>query len=211
MMITIDWATKIIFVPQSFLAALGGARYRLDVDAFRNALKDIEDGEDGMAYPDTHRHATQSTLSGVVYARQVEVINGYTVTFESTGTQYQVECVGANHNILDVKNVNDVSLVIGNSAGLIAVNTGGSTGPTVAEIAAEVWSHISRTLTSAGAGGATAAEIRAELSAELTQITKVSKLHGVGVDLVVTPTTRTAGDLAQTIATVGDTVTVSAA
>ena len=66
----------------------------------------------------------------------------------------------------------------------------GSTGPTAAEIAAAV---------------------RADLAAELAQITKVSKIHGVGVPLVVTPTTRTAGDIAQSITTVGDTTTVSAA
>ena len=140
-MITIDWLTKIITVPQSFLTPLGGARYELDVNMLRNALKDLEDGDDGMAYPDTHTHNTEATLSGVTYARQFVVINGYTITFESTGTPYQVECTGANHNILDVKNVNDVSLVIGNSAGLITVATGGSSGPTAAEIAAAVWGY----------------------------------------------------------------------
>ena len=78
-------------------------------------------------------------------------------------------------------------------------------------IASAVWSALTRTLTSAGAGGATAAEIRTELSAELAQITKVSKIHGVGVPLVYSPTSRVAGDLVQTFTTVGDTTTVSAA
>lgn len=132
---TITWSTKVIFVPQSFLTSLGGLRYQLDVNAFRNALKDIEDSEAGMAYPDTHRHATAAVLSGVTYARQVEIINGYTVTFESTGSPYQVECVGANHNILDVKNVNDVSLVVGNSAGLVV---GGGSGGLTAEQALQL-------------------------------------------------------------------------
>ena len=71
--------------------------------------------------------------------------------------------------------------------GLLTV---GSTGPTAAEIAATV---------------------RADLAAELLQLTKVAKLHGVGVDLVVTPTTRTAGTVVQTITTAGEAVTVSAA
>lgn len=69
------------------------------------------------------------------------------------------------------------------------ISTSGSTGPTASEIAAQV---------------------RSELAAELAQITKVSKIHGVGASLVVTPTSRTAGDLAQTISTVGSTTTVSA-
>jgi hypothetical protein len=120
--ISINWATKVISVPQADLISLGAGRYQLDVDAFRLALKDLEDSEDGMGFPDTHRHVTEATLSGATYARQVEIINGYSVEFEN-GT-YQVECVGANHNLGDVKVVNSVSMVIGNSAGLITVSSG---------------------------------------------------------------------------------------
>ena len=58
---------------------------------------------------------------------------------------------------------------------------------------------------------ANADAVRTELTTELDQLTKVSQIHGVGVPLVVTPTSRTAGDLAQTITTVGTTTTVSAA
>jgi hypothetical protein len=122
--ISINWATRVITVPQADLTLISGTRYRLDVDAFRLALKDLEDSEDGMSMPDTHSHATQRTLSGVTYARQLEIINGYTVTFQDVGTPYRVECVGANHNIADVQVTNNVSLVIGNSAGLIVVETG---------------------------------------------------------------------------------------
>ena len=64
-------------------------------------------------------------LSGVTYARTFEILSPYTVTFEDTGTPYTVRCVGANHNIADIKNVNNVSLIIGNSAGLISVDSGG--------------------------------------------------------------------------------------
>ena len=55
-------------------------------------------------------------------------------------------------------------------------------------------------------GSATA--VRTELAAELTQVTKVAKLHGVGAALVVTPTTRVAGSVSQTITTVDTTTTV---
>lgn len=141
MAITINWATKVISVPQSFLTLLGGVNYSLNVNTLRNALKDIEDGEDGMAYPDTHRHAAEATLSGVTYARQFEVINGYRLAFQNTGTPYVVSCVGANHNVGDATNFDGgMSLVIGNSAGLISV--GASAAPTAAEIAAAVLASL---------------------------------------------------------------------
>ena len=120
---TIHWPTKVITIPQSFLTYISGSLYELDVNGFRQALKDIEDSE-GMPFVDTHRHNTQVTLSGVTYARSLEIINGYTVTFQDG--QYAVRCVGANHNLADVKNLNQVSLIIGNSAGLIVKETGTS-------------------------------------------------------------------------------------
>lgn len=125
MTVSINWATRVITIPQADLAPVSAGLYELDVDTFRLALKDIEDGVDGISFPDTHRHNTQVTLSGVTYSRTFEVINGYTVTFQDTGSPYTVRCVGANHNIADVKNVNQVSLVIGNSGGLITVNVAG--------------------------------------------------------------------------------------
>lgn len=125
MALSIDWATKVITVPQADLTPLGGSIFELDVDAFRLELKDIEDSEQGQVHPATHRHNTTVTLSGVTYARTVEVINGYTIEFEDVGTPYTVKCTGANHNVADVKVVNQVSLIIGNSAGLIEVSGAG--------------------------------------------------------------------------------------
>jgi hypothetical protein len=128
-MVTIDWATKIITIPISFLTLISGgggagSLYELDVNAFRLALKDIEDS-DGMPFLDTHRHNSEVVLSGVTYARSFEVVNGYTVTFEELGggAHYTVRCVGANHNIADVLNFNSVNLIVGNSAGLISAGT----------------------------------------------------------------------------------------
>jgi hypothetical protein len=91
----------------------------------RRALKDLEDDEAGMPFLDTHRHNTEITISGVTYARTVEIINGYTVTLEDG--QYRVRTVGANHNIADVLNLNQVSLLVQNSAGLIATGISGLT------------------------------------------------------------------------------------
>lgn len=137
MAISIAWGTRTINVPQSDLTLVSGTLYELDVDWFRLQLKDLEDGDEGMAYPDTHRHNTAVTLSGVTYARTFEIINQYTVTFENTGSPYTVRMTGANHNIADVTNFDgSVSLIVGNSAGLIVTNTGGG-GAT----AAQVWQH----------------------------------------------------------------------
>lgn len=122
MAVSINWGTKVINIPQADLTPLGGNRYRLDVNTFRLALKDLEDSDEGIAYLKTHNHNTAVTLAGVTYARTVEIINGYTVEFENG--VYSVECVGANHNISDVKVVNSVSLIVGNSAGLIQVSSG---------------------------------------------------------------------------------------
>jgi hypothetical protein len=117
MAITIDWAAKVINIPQSFLAALGGDVYELNLNALRLALKDLEDSEEGMPFPDTHRHETESTLAGMTFARKIEFINGYTITFEDG--QYAVSAVGANSNIGDVMNLNNVSLRTSNSGGLV--------------------------------------------------------------------------------------------
>ena len=63
-------------------------------------------------------------------------------------------------------------------------------------------------LPAAPTAAANAAATRTELAAELAQVTKVAKLHGVGAALVVTPTTRVAGSVSQTITTVDTTTTV---
>ncbi len=143
MIISVNWPTGVITIPQSSLTFISGANYALDVDAFRLALKDLEDSEEGAVWPDTHRHATASTLSGVVYARQVEILAPYTITFQDVGTPYTVNCTGANHNIADVKNVNQVSLIVGNSAGLISVTSGsGVTAQDKIDIVNMVWNEL---------------------------------------------------------------------
>ena len=67
--------------------------------------------------------------------------------------------------------------------------------------AAEVWAAEARTLTEAPGLTNTQAE----------QLRKVAQLHGIGAELVVTETARTAGDVSQTITTTDEQTTVSAA
>lgn len=126
MAISIDWGNKIINVPQSYLTLITGTLYELDTDQFRLDLKALEDDEEGMPFPDTHRHNTEVTVVGVTYARVIEIINGYSVTFENGS--YSVRLAGSNNNIFDVENgilnQNTVQIISQNAAGLI-VSEGG--------------------------------------------------------------------------------------
>ena len=122
MTISINHLTRVILVPQADLTFISTGIYGLDVNQFRLWLKDLEDDEGGMDLVDTHRHNTEVSLGGVTIARTFEIINGYTITFEDG--MYAVTLSGANNNIADVMNVNQVSLRSNNSAGLIV--TGGA-------------------------------------------------------------------------------------
>lgn len=121
MAITIDWANKIINIPKSDMTQVQVNPFEvreLDINDFRLILRGLEDDPDGMSFVRTHRHNTEVTLGGDTYARTVEIINGYTVTFEDG--QYAVNLVGANSNIGDVVNLNQVSVRSANSGGLIS-------------------------------------------------------------------------------------------
>lgn len=117
MAITIDWGIKVINVPQADLNNLGGGIFELDLNVFRKALNALQDDEDGMPFETTHNHTAPVGVGGITLARVVELINGYTVTFEDL--QYAVNLIGANTNLQDVANVNQVSIRAGNTAGLV--------------------------------------------------------------------------------------------
>jgi len=121
MPVTINWITKIITVEKADLQEIQlipTEIYRMDLDWFRYQLKALEASEEGMTFLDTHNHNTEVTLGGLTFARVIEIINGYTVTFEDG--QYAVNLTGANSNVGDVVNVNQVSVRSQNSAGLIS-------------------------------------------------------------------------------------------
>jgi predicted RNase H-related nuclease YkuK (DUF458 family) len=120
MAVSVDWYNQIIFVPRADMTLIQSSPTEireLDLNAFRLELKALEASEEGMAYLDTHNHNTTVTVGGVTLARVIEIINGYTITFEDG--QYAVNLVGANSNVADVTNVNQVSIRSGNSAGLV--------------------------------------------------------------------------------------------
>lgn len=125
MAISINWGTKVIYVPKDFMTLIQEIPTEireLNLNTFRLALKDLEDSEEGMCFPDTHRHNTEISIAGMTLARVIEIINGYTVTFEDG--QYAVNLPGANSNVGDVVNVNQVSVRTFNSAGLIVHSVG---------------------------------------------------------------------------------------
>ena len=118
---SVNWATKVVTIPQSDLTLVSPGVYELDVLTFWAEIHDIQDDE-GMPYLDIMRSNAPVTLSGLTLARTVEVINGYTIEFEDG--QYQVNLTGANNNLLDTRVQNQVSLNANNSAGLQVVSVG---------------------------------------------------------------------------------------
>ena len=119
MAISIDWPSGVISIPKAYLTLVQSTPTEiraLDINQFRLDLKGLEYTEAGMPWLRTHNNNAPVTVGGVTLARVIEIINGYTVTFEDG--QYAVNLAGANSNIGDVTNVNQVSVRSANSAGL---------------------------------------------------------------------------------------------
>jgi hypothetical protein len=120
MTISVDWKNYIIRVPKADMMLVQSSPIEvreLNLNNFRLTLKGIEDNEDGINFPTTHNHYPAITVGGVQLARVVEILSPYTVTFEDG--QYAVNLTGANSNVADRVNVNQVSVRASNSAGLI--------------------------------------------------------------------------------------------
>lgn len=125
MALTIDYLTKVISVPQADLTFVSGALYELDTNQFRKDVMDILAAENHIWMEDAFQHNTDVTVAGTTFARTIEFINGYSVTFEDTGGAYSIRLVGSNNNIFDVENgiLNPTALttvIPTNSAGLIS-------------------------------------------------------------------------------------------
>ena len=137
MAITVNWATKVVFIPEnepSVSSVVGASHYEYDLDLLRLELKAIEGSEEGMPFVDIHQHTTSFTIGNIELARVVAIINGYTIEFENGN--YQVDLVGANADIHLNRVVNDVSLNTGNTAGLITTAT------TISLVSAAVWDTL---------------------------------------------------------------------
>ena len=166
MAITINFPTGVISVPKADMTLVQSTPIEireLNINTFRLRLKDLEDDADGQVWATTHNHNTTVSVGGVTLARVVEIINGYTVTFENGS--YAVNLVGANSNIADVLNLNTVSIRAANSAGLIEATiwdepianhlTVGTTGKALsdAQSAGNPWASLITGNTNAGTFG----------------------------------------------------------
>lgn len=117
--VTVLWGPKIIFVPKIAMVQLQSTPteiWQLDIPTFKATLGDLLDNTDGMSYPDIFNHNPSVTVGGAILAKVVEILEPYTITFEDG--QYAVNLTGANSNIGDRVNVNQVSIRSANSAGL---------------------------------------------------------------------------------------------
>lgn len=180
MAITTDWSTLTFSVPQADLTLITGTLYEIDTEVgFRQVVNAIMAGEDGIVFETPITHNTEVTVAGTTYARFIEVINGYSVTF-TPDSQYSVRLAGSNNNLFDIENgilnQNQVQIIPQNSAGLIVKAIG---------------------------SGLSAAE-----QIKLDEIHRIHGLKA-GEDLTITDTSRDSGDIGQTISDDGTTTTIT--
>jgi len=174
MNVEIDWPSRVIFVPRAELSLVQSVPTEireLNLNAFRMALKNKEDDEAGMVFPDTHRHNTEVSLGGLTFARVIEIINNYTVTFEDG--QYAVNLIGANSNVGDRVNVNQVSVRSQNSAGMTssaAIEYGSFNGAVTIDAANLTGNAVSGAVWPAGSEMAPVDNVRDML--------EINELHG---------------------------------
>ena len=121
MAISLDPATKVITIPKADLTFVSGNLYELDVAAFKVELGALLDNEGYIWMEDAFEHNTEFEVAGTTFARTVQLINGYSVTFEDGS--YAVRLAGANNNLFDMENdilnMNNVQVIAQNSAGLV--------------------------------------------------------------------------------------------
>ena len=124
MAISVDEVTKIVSILQADLTFISGTLYDFDTAQFHLDLREYEISVPGAFASITHTHNPEVTVAGITYARVVEIVNGYSITFEDTGSAYSVRLINSNNNIFDIDNgiLNPtalLSVVPTNAAGLI--------------------------------------------------------------------------------------------
>jgi len=142
MSISINPLDFVIHVPKADMTLVQSSPFEireLDLNLFRAELKAYEAAEYGIYLLKTHNHNTEVTLGSLTFARVIEILPPYTITFEDG--QYAVNLVNANSNVSDKTNVNQVSVRSSNSAGLVAA-TSTVTSTDVENIADAVWNEL---------------------------------------------------------------------
>jgi len=145
--ISIDFATKVITVPKADLTLVSGTLFELPTETkFRADVNALMDDEIGIVFDDPISHTTETTIVGTTFARFIELINGYSITFENLA--YSVRMIESNNNLFDVDGgilnaSGNVTVVGQNSAGLISVTSGsGVTQQDKDDIEAQIFAHI---------------------------------------------------------------------
>jgi hypothetical protein len=133
MALSVDYATKIITVPQADLTPVAGTLYKMDTENyFRQGLMALFADEDHIWMKIPYTHETQSVIVGVLYARKIKIINGYSIQF-TPDAQWTVILEGSNNDIFDVESgilvQNQVQVIPNNSAGLIVSIQGSGLSP----------------------------------------------------------------------------------
>lgn len=154
-----------------------------DLALFHADLRDWEDSEAAAIYPVTHTWKALD-LGGGAFFYQCDLVNGWTLKFPAPGNYTIVGNLNGT-----IEPVAGVYVERKTSAAFVTTAVGGS-GPTADSIADAV---------------------RAELATELGRLMDLARIHGLqpGTPLVVTPTSRQAGGVEQTVTKVGETVTVA--
>lgn len=129
MALTFDPATKVIDSSESIL----------DLPAFHAALRDWEDGEVGAIHPVTHTWKALA-LGGGAFMYGLDLINGWQLRFPAPGN-YAIQG-NLNATILPVAGV----YVERKTAAAYATTAVGGSGPSAADIAAQVRSALAADL-----------------------------------------------------------------
>lgn len=116
-MLTADWSTKVITIPQSDLNLIEGTRYSLSVDYYYLLMRELNGSVQGIIET-VNAPLFENTSPTSTTPRIVNVINGYTVYFEGSG--YSVDIVDGNTNFREVEVVNlAVGVATNNTSALI--------------------------------------------------------------------------------------------
>ena len=201
----INWSAGLVNVPQSDLTVVIGTLFSHDTSGFFDDIKTQEASEEGIVWPDIIDHNGSYTVAGVTYAQKIELVNGYTVAYENTGSFYTVNLVNSNNNIFDqqagvyVPHANAM-VIPSNSAGLQTVALGSAVNlATVKQALTEQGYTVGRS------GNLDNADIASSVIDG--KVDDIHKLEGLDLanPMTVTPTSRNAGTISQTISGDGET------
>lgn len=167
----------------------------VEVDSLYDAVKLAQASEEGILYGQIAAGSGLADLGGgVQVGLTVELLGSWQLRFAAGAYIARVAAGnlvgGPSGDPIAYSAGVQVLLIQSAAATVVNVDGGGGTAPTASQ---------------------NAAAVRLNLASELARIVELAKIHGLvsGMPLVVTPTGRAAGDVAQTIEESGSTVTVS--